>query len=52
LQVKTNARNILKGRVSSIKDRGTVISVDVHAGRYLTVYITKQALDDLRRIIG
>lgn len=51
-KVKTSARNVLKGRISSMKDRGTVISVDVHAGRYFTVYITKQALDDLGITIG
>ncbi len=35
-----------------MKDRGTVISVDVHSGRYFTVYITKQPLNNLDITIG
>jgi molybdopterin-binding protein len=51
-KVKTSARNLLSGRISSMEDKGTVVSVKVDVGRNFTVFITKQALEDLGITIG
>jgi len=49
---QTSARNVLKGRISSMKDQGSVVRVDVNAGRKFMVNVTKQALDELGITIG
>jgi molybdopterin-binding protein len=51
-KVKTSARNLLRGRISAMEDKGTVVSVKVDVGRNFTVFITKQALEDLGITIG
>jgi molybdate/tungstate transport system ATP-binding protein len=51
-KVQTSARNVLIGRVVGLRDIGTVVRVDVNAGRHFLVSVTKQALDELGISIG
>lgn len=51
-RVSTSARNEFKGRVTSMKDLGTVVRVDVNVGRDFMVKVTKQSLDELGITIG
>ena len=51
-KVRTSARNVIFGTVVGMTDRGTVIKVDINAGREFSVYITRQALEDLGINIG
>ena len=51
-KVNTSARNILSGRVHAMENKGSVICVDIKAGKNFSVFITKQALEDLGINIG
>jgi molybdate/tungstate transport system ATP-binding protein len=51
-KVQTSARNVLSGKIDSMKDLGTVIRLEVNAGRTFFVNITNQALDELGIKLG
>jgi molybdate/tungstate transport system ATP-binding protein len=51
-KVTTSARNIFKGRITALKDLGTVIRVDVNIGKNFIVKVTRQALDELNITVG
>ena len=51
-KVHTSARNVLSGKVRAMENRGSVICVDIDAGKNFSVFITKQALEDLGINIG
>jgi molybdopterin-binding protein len=51
-EVHTSARNVIRGNISSMKDLGTVVRVDVNAGRKFMINVTKQALEELEIKLG
>jgi molybdate transport system ATP-binding protein len=47
-----SARNVLPGKVESIETRGTLVSVQVHAGVRFTVHVTPGAMRSLELAVG
>ncbi len=51
-KITTSARNVLRGKVISMVDKGTVMSVEVDAGQPITAYITRESLENLNITLG
>lgn len=51
-KVKTSARNVIRGNVISMEDKGAMLSIIVSAGQTFWVYITRQALEELGIKLG
>jgi len=50
--VKSSGRNMLRGPISEISDRGPTVRLRVDAGREFTAVITKKSFTDMRLKIG
>jgi molybdate/tungstate transport system ATP-binding protein len=51
-KVKTSARNVIRGKIISMEDKGAMLSITVSAGQTFRVYITRQALEELGIELG
>lgn len=50
--VKSSGRNMLKGLISEVLDRGPTVRLKVDAGREFTVMITRRSFTDMKLKIG
>lgn len=50
--IKSSGRNMLKGKITEISDRGTIVKLKVDVGRELAVIITKRSFLDMKLKIG
>ncbi|MEA1904857.1 MAG: ABC transporter ATP-binding protein, partial [Candidatus Hadarchaeota archaeon] len=50
--IKSSGRNLLKGRVTEVSDRGTTVRLRVDTGRDFVVTITKKSFTDMKLKIG
>jgi molybdopterin-binding protein len=50
--IKSSGRNLLKGRVTEVSDRGTTVRLRVDAGRGFAVTITKKSFTDMELGVG
>jgi len=50
--IKSSGRNMLKGKITEISDRGTTVRLKVDVGRELVVIITKRSFLDMKLKIG
>ena len=48
----SSARNVLKGKITEVKDAGNVAKVTVDAGKPFTVQITKKSLAEMKLSLG
>jgi len=50
--IKSSGRNMLRGKITEISDRGTTVRLKVDVGRELVVIITKRSFLDMKLRIG
>ncbi len=50
--IKSSGRNMLKGKITEISDRGTIVRLKIDVGRELVVIITKRSFLDMKLRIG
>ncbi len=50
--IKSSGRNMLKGKITEISDRGTIVKLKVDVGRELAAIITKRSFLDMKLKIG
>ena len=51
-EIKSSARNCIKGKVEAIIDMGSLIRVEVNCGKNFIVYITRESFNELGIEIG
>ncbi|MCD6330959.1 MAG: ABC transporter ATP-binding protein [Thermoplasmata archaeon] len=51
-EIKSSARNCIKGKVTAIIDMGSLIRVEVNCGKNFIVYITRESFNELGIEIG
>lgn len=51
-RVKSSGRNLLRGLISGVSDRGPTVRLRVDAGREFTVMITRRSFTDMKLKIG
>ena len=52
MQVISSARNVLKGKISSISDLDSLVKLNVDVGRLFTVQITKKSFAEMKLNLG
>lgn len=50
--IRSSGRNLLRGRVTGISDRGTTVRLRIDAGREFAVIITKKSFADMELKVG
>ncbi|MEM3881709.1 MAG: ABC transporter ATP-binding protein [Candidatus Bathyarchaeia archaeon] len=50
--VESSARNVLKGRVTEIKDLGSIVKLKVDVGKPFTVQVTKRSFNEMSLNLG